>query len=126
VVAAAQAAAVLSIPATAIAWGVRGPSGAIAASAAIAIVAINLVLAASLLVVASKRSPSFYPNVAMPSYALRMAGVFASMSILRHQSFVDWPTFTIVFTLGVAILLAYEGYIWSKTPWLATVFWRQP
>jgi len=78
-----------------------------------------------LLVVAAKKSPSFYPAAAMPSYGLRMVGVFGAMSTLRHQSFVDWPTFTIVFALGVAFLLGYEGYVWSKTPWLATVFGRQ-
>jgi hypothetical protein len=120
-----RAGAVALVPATAIAWIVRGTGGALAASIALALVVANIAVSGLVLLIAARRAPENYPMIALPSYALRMAGVFAVMGAVYASGSIDQPTFTVTFALGVVGILVYECVLWARTPWLALEFGKE-
>ena len=120
-----RAGAVALVPATAIAWIVRGTGGALAAMIALALVVANIAVSGLVLLIAARRAPENYPMIALPSYALRMAGVFAVMGAVYASGSIDQPTFTVTFALGVVGILAYECVLWARTPWLALEFGKE-
>lgn len=124
--AAIRAGAASLVPTTGVALLVRGPSGAAAAALALSLVVANFALSGAALDAAARRWPLTFPAVAMPSYALRMAGLFAAMSAIKSSP-VDPLVFAIVFAAAVVGLLAYECVVWARTPWLAlTLSEEQP
>ncbi|MCA1833508.1 MAG: hypothetical protein ABR548_13935 [Actinomycetota bacterium] len=100
----------------------RGTPGALAAAIAIALVLANFAVAGLALVWVARRAPVMFPAVAMPSYAVRMIGVFLAMKFLRGTDAIDHPTFAVTFGAGIVALLAYECWLYTKTPWLALTF----
>ena len=120
-----RAGVVLLVPAAAIAWAVRGGGGALAVLVALAIVVANLVVSGLVLLIAARRAPENYPMIAMPSYALRMVGVFAAMAAVHATKAIDSQTFTVAFAVGVVWILAYECFLWARTPWLALEFGKE-
>ncbi len=109
-----------------IAFAVRGSEGALAAVAAVGIVLANFAVSGFVLEWAARGGRFYYPAMAMPSYAIRMAGVLAALAALRGVDSIDHPTFAVTFGLGVAALLAYECRLYTKTPWLALAFSPAP
>lgn len=107
-----------------IAFAIRGGRGAVAAAVAMGLVIANAAVAGAVLAYAARRQPVFFPMVAMPSYALRMAGILFAMAALRNAGSVDGSTFVVVFGVGVVGALAIEWRIWSRTPWAALTFER--
>jgi len=122
---ACRAGAIALLPATALAWVVRGSAGALAVVVALGIVVANIVVSGLVLLVAARRAPGNYPFIAMPSYALRMLAVFAAMAAVHTTRAIDAPTFAVAFALGVVGILAYECVLWARTPWLALEFGKE-
>lgn len=120
-----RAGGIALVPAAGIAWMLRGRSGALAVVVALAIVVANIAVSGLVLMIASRRAPENYPLIAMPSYALRMFGVFAAMAAVHSTSTIDGPTFTVTFAAGVIGILAYECFLWARTPWLALDFGKE-
>lgn len=110
---------------TGIAFLARGADGASSAATAIALVLVNAVVAAWMLVWAAKRQPVYFPLIAMPSYVVRMGGTLFALAKLREAAWIDVPTFAIVFGWGVLGSLVIEWRIWSRTPWIALTFGEQ-
>jgi hypothetical protein len=105
-----------------LATALRGSHGGLAAITALALVLANFAVAGYTLVFAARRSKTMFPAVALPSYAFRMLGVLMAMKYLHDVPAIDRPTFAITFGVGVAALLAYECWLYAKTPWLALTF----
>ena len=120
-----RAGGVALVPGTAVAWAVRGRAGALAVLLALGIVVGNIAVSGLVLMIAARRAPSSYPMIAMPSYALRMAVVFAAMGVAYTSRVIDAPTFTVTFALGLIGILAYECFLWARTPWLALEFGKE-
>jgi hypothetical protein len=120
-----RAGAVALVPAAGIAWVLRGGPGALAVLIALAIVVANIAVSGLVLMIASRRAPENYPMIAMPSYALRMVAVFAAMAAAHATSAIDQGTFAITFALAVVVILAYECFLWARTPWLALEFGKE-
>jgi hypothetical protein len=125
VVGALRAGAIALIPAAGIAWAIRGPSGALAAAAALAIVVANIAVSGLVLLLAARRAPENYPIIAMPSYAIRMVAVITAMGAAYSTQALDRNTFTITFAVGLVGILAYECFLWARTPWLALEFGKE-
>jgi hypothetical protein len=92
---------VVLIAATAI-WGVDGASSA---AVAIALVLVNLLLAAVSLSWAARRSLTLLMAVALGGFAVRMGLVVVVMLLVRNQSWVD------LVALGVAVLVTHLGLL---------------
>ena len=120
-----RAGGVAIVPAAGIAWAVRGTEGALAALIALGLVVANIAVSGLVLMIAARRAPESYPLIAMPSYALRMGGVFAVMGAVYASSSIDQPTFTVTFALGLIGILTYECFLWARTPWLALEFGKE-
>ena len=120
-----RAGALALVPGCGIAWALRGPEGAAAVAAALAIVAGNFVLSGIALGFASRRVPTVFPMIALPSYAFRMAGVFTAMSAAYASRAIDDATFTVAFMGGLIWILVYECVLWARTPWLAIEFGKE-
>jgi hypothetical protein len=120
-----RAGGILCVPAVAIAWTVRGRAGAFAVLVALGIVVANIAVSGLVLLIAARRTPSNYPFIAMPSYALRMAAVFGAMGAAYTSRAIDATTFTVTFAVGVVGILAYECFLWARTPWLALEFSKE-
>lgn len=116
--AALRAGGVSIVPVAGIAWLVRGLSGAAAAALALGLVVANVAVAGAVLDLAARRWPQSYPAVAMPSYAVRMAGLFAAIGAIKASG-VDPVVFAVAFAAAVVGVLAYECVLWARTPWLA-------
>lgn len=114
--------AIALVPVSGIAFLARGGGGAIAAAIALGIVLANAGLAAGISAAAAKIGPTGPAMVAMPSFMLRMAAVFASLTALRHRSFVDAPTFALIFGFGVLAVIVIEAVQWKRTPWIALTY----
>lgn len=110
---------------TGLAYAVRGGSGAASAAAALALVLANALIAAWMLAWAAKRQPVYFPLIAMPSYVVRIGGMFLLLAKLRAAEWIDVPAFAIVFGWGVLGSLVIEWRIWSRTPWIAMTFGEQ-
>lgn len=122
---ACRAGGVAVVPVAGLAWAVRGSDGALAAVIALALVVANIVVSGLALLIAARRSPENFPLIAMPSYALRMAGVFGAMGAVYASGSIDAPTFTVTFAIGLIGILAYECFLWARTPWLALEFGKE-
>lgn len=109
-------------PVVLVALAVRGGTGGLAALAALGLVLANFAVSGATLAYAAKRNQTLFPAVAMPSYAFRMLGVLMAMKTFREIDAIDVPTFAVTFGTGVVALLAYECWIYTKTPWLALTF----
>jgi hypothetical protein len=120
-----RAGAFAALPGTALAFAFRGTPGALAALIALGLVVANVAVSGLVLLVAARRSPENYPMIALPSYALRMGGVFAVMGAVYAGGSIDQPTFTVTFALGLVGILAYECFLWARTPWLALEFAKE-
>lgn len=106
-------------PACALAYALRGGAGAASAAIALGIAVANFAAAGVASAVAGRRAPMLAAFLGLPSYTLRMAVVLASLAALRGRSFIDAPTFALVFGAGVAAILACGCVLWARTPWLA-------
>ena len=113
------------LPATGIAFAVRGSEGALAVLAALGIVVGNLVLFGLIMLLAVRVFPDSAPAWALPSYAFRMLGVFAAMAAVHSSDAVDPTVFSVTFAVSLAGILAYECLIWARTPWLALDFVKE-
>ncbi|MGH2784997.1 MAG: hypothetical protein ACRDJ1_07030 [Actinomycetota bacterium] len=123
---AVRAGASLVVPGSVAAFAVRGTDGALAVIAALAIVVGNFAISGLALMIASRRSPvGGLSIVALPSYAIRMVGVFVAMGAAYASPRIDEMTFTIAFTAGIAGILIYECLLWARTPWLAIEFGKE-
>ncbi len=122
---ACRAGGVAVVPTAAIAFALRGAAGALGVVAALGLVVANLVVSGIVLFVAARRSPDNYPMIAMPSYALRMIGVFTAMAAVHATSAIDPTVFAVTFAVGLTGILAYECVLWSRTPWLALEFAKE-
>lgn len=120
-----RAGGVAVVPATAIAFLVRGTEGALAVVLALAIVVGNLVVFGLIMLFAARVFPDSAPAFAIPSYAFRMIGVFTAMAAVRSTNAIDQTTFFVAFAVGLAGILAYECFIWARTPWLALDFVKE-
>lgn len=120
-----RAGGVAVLPATGIAFAVRGTEGALAVIAALGIVVGNLVLFGLIMLLARRLFPDSAPAFALPSYAFRMIAVFGAMAGVRSTSAIDATTFFVTFAVGLAGILAYECVIWARTPWLALEFVKE-
>jgi hypothetical protein len=125
IVGALRAGAVVLVPASIAAWMVRGPAGALAALVALGIVVANIAVSGVTLMLAARRAPENYPMIALPSYGVRMFAVFAAMAAAHATDAIDPGTFAITFALGVVVILAYECFLWARTPWLALEFGKE-
>jgi hypothetical protein len=101
---------------------VRGVEGIVAAVAALGLVLANFAVSGAALAYAAKRNKILFPAIAMPSYAFRMLAMLMAMKAFREIDMIDVPAFAITFSVGVVALLAYECWIYTKTPWLALTF----
>ena len=114
------------VPGTAAAFAVRGTEGALAVVAALAIVVANFAVSGFALMIASRKAPvGGLTMVGLPSYAIRMVGVFVAMGAAYSSSRIDDMTFTIAFTAGLVGILIYECLLWARTPWLAIEFGKE-
>lgn len=121
-----RAGALLLVPGSAAAFAVRGLEGALAVVAALAIVVGNLALSGLALMLASRGSPvGGLSIVGLPSYAIRMVGVFVAMGAAYSSPRIDEMTFTIAFSAGLILILVYECMVWARTPWLAIEFGKE-
>ena len=125
IVGAMRAGAIALVPAVALAWIFRGTEGALGAVTALAIVVANLVAAGAVLFLAARFLPDSYPMFALPSYVLRLLGVFGAMAAVRSASSIDPVTFSITFAAGLVWVLAYECRLFARTPWLAIEFMKE-
>ena len=125
IVGAFRAGGIALLPAAAVAWMVRGGPGVLAVVVALALVVGNIAASGIVLGLAARRSPSNFPMIAMPSYALRMVAVFAAMAAVHATNAIDGPTFTVTFACGLVAILAYECFLWARTPWLALEFGKE-
>jgi hypothetical protein len=120
-----RAGAIALVPSIGLAWIVRGTPGALAAMIALSLVVANIAVSGLALLVAARLAPENYPMIALPSYAVRMAGVFAVLGAVYASSSIDQPTFTITFAVGLIGILVYECVLWARTPWLALEFGKE-
>jgi hypothetical protein len=115
----------LAPPGALLGWGLRGPRGAVAVAAALALIVTNLVISGLALVLASRIWPLNFPAVALPSFAIRMAGVFAGMAMVHGSGLADPMVFTTAFAAGLVLVLVYELRLWARTPWLALEYTKE-
>lgn len=120
-----RAGGVAVVPATAVGFILRGTQGALAVVVALGIVVGNLVLFGLIMMFAARVFPDAAPAFAIPSYAFRMIGVFTAMAAVRSTTAIDQTTFFVAFAVGLAGILAYECFIWARTPWLALDFVKE-
>lgn len=86
----------------------RGPRGGLSATLAIAVVVVNLVVAAALLTWAAGVSLAFLMGAALGGFVVRMALVVVALAVARHQSFIDMTTFGLTIVVTHLGLLAWE------------------
>jgi hypothetical protein len=120
-----RAGGVAVVPATAVGFLVRGTEGALAVVVALGIVVGNLVLFGLIMMFAARVFPDAAPAFAIPSYAFRMIGGFTAMAAVRSTTAIDPTTFFVAFAAGLVGILAYECFIWARTPWLALDFVKE-
>lgn len=93
----------------------RGPGGATGAAIAIAIAVTNLVLAAGAQGWAASRSTAILGGVVLGGYVARLAVVTAAMLVLRHVTWLDFPSFGLTLAMTHLGLLAWEARSVSMT-----------
>lgn len=111
--------ALAALPAAGVAYAVRGNGGFLSVLIAVGLVLSNAGIAALVSALAGRWGATAAGFAALPSFAARMAGVFAALVALRGASFVDEPTFALAFGLAVTAVLVWESMRWKRTPWLA-------
>jgi hypothetical protein len=104
----AKHAAYIAPAAIAISWIVRGRGGAIGAAFAVALVAVNYLLAASLITWGAQISAAALTMTALGGFAVRLALITIVGIGVKHLSFVDFPTFAILLVVTHLGLLFWE------------------
>jgi hypothetical protein len=99
----------------AVALAVRGTDGAIGAAVALAIVVLNLVGAASAQGWAAMKSAATLGAVVLGGYIGRLAVVTVAIVLLRHATWLDFPTFGLTLAVSHLGLLAWEARSVSLT-----------
>ena len=89
----------------AVAGMLRGFDGAVSAALAVAVVLVNLVLAAVALAWAANVSPTALMAAALGGFLLRMSLVTGVVFLVRDQPWIDLPA------LAVAILVTHLGLL---------------
>jgi hypothetical protein len=92
---------------------VRGSDGAASAGVAVALVVVNLLVAAAGLAWAATRSPATLMGTALGGFLLRMVLVVVVIALVRDQSWVDLPT------LAVAVLATHLGLLAWETRYVS-------
>ena len=98
-----------------VALGLRGADGAVGAALAAAIVVMNLVGAASAQGWAAMRSAATLGAVVLGGYVARLAVVTAAILLLRHATWLDFPSFGLTLAVSHLGLLAWEARSVSLT-----------
>lgn len=111
--------AVAVVPIGGISFLARGRAGAISALIALGIVLVNAGLAALMSALAARVSRTAPMMISIPSFALRMLGVFLALALLKGASFIDQPAFALTFGFAVTAVLVLEARSWKRTPWIA-------
>lgn len=106
--AAARVVVPAAVPATAIAWAVRGARGGLTALAAVAFVAVWFGLSGLSLGWAARRSLALLQAVALGGFALRVGALGIAMVALAPVAAIDGPVLAITVGAGVVLLLTYE------------------
>jgi hypothetical protein len=88
-----------------VATAVWGPDGASSAAVAIALVLVNLVLAAISLSWAARRSLTLVMAVALGGFAVRMGLVTVVMLLVKDRAWID------LVALGVTVLVTHLGLL---------------
>lgn len=96
-------------PAVVLAGGlVAGWGGALGAGIALALVAVNFLLAAALLAWSARISPAALATAALGGYVVRLGAITALGLAVRSLDAVDFPTFCIVLVVSHLGLLVWE------------------
>ena len=120
--AALPTAAACAVSGALVAWAIRGSDGAISVVLAAGVILGNAICSAGLSALAGKFAPTGPALIALPSFAVRMAGIFAVLGMLRSRPFIDIPTFAIAFGAMLALTLFLEARAYKRTPWIALTF----
>ena len=84
----------------------EGWAGAAAVAVALGVVLVNYLIAGTAQSwAASKNSPGLLGGTILVSLIVRMVVVIVALSVLRHRSFLNYPTF------GIAIVVSYIGLL---------------
>lgn len=94
---------------------IRGSAGAWSALVAVAVVVVNLLLAAFALNWAAKISLNAIMAVALGGFLARMGLVTLVVLAVRHQSWIDLPTLAVAILGTHLALLAWESRYVSAT-----------
>lgn len=97
----------------AVAGMLRGFDGAVSAALAVAVVLVNLVLAAVALAWAANVSPTALMAAALGGFLVRMALVTGVVFVVRDQPWIDLPA------LAVAILVTHLGLLAWETRYVS-------
>ncbi len=92
----------------------RGADGAASAALAVAVVLVNLVLAAVTMAWAARISPAALMAAALGGFLVRMAIVTGVVWLVRDEPWIDLPT------LAVAILVTQLGLLAWETRYVST------
>lgn len=98
-----------------VALALRGVDGATGAAIAIAIVVVNFAAAASVQGWAASRSTAVLGGVVLGGYVVRLAVVTVAMLLLRHSTWLDFPSFGVTLAATHLGLLAWEARSVSMT-----------
>ena len=93
----------------------RGGSGATGAAVAVTIVVTNLAVAAAAQGWAATRSAAMLGGVVLGGYVARLAVVTCAILLLRHASWLDFPSFGVTLAVTHLGLLAWEARSVSMT-----------
>jgi hypothetical protein len=94
---------------------VRGWAGAVSAAIAVAIVLLNFLVAAGVMTRAAKHGPGAIGGAALGSYVVRLIVIVLAVALLRHQPWIDLPTFAFVLLGTYLGLLFWEAKYVSLT-----------
>jgi hypothetical protein len=92
----------------------RGADGAASAALAVAVVLVNLVLAAITMAWAARISPAALMAAALGGFLVRMAIVTGVVWLVQDEPWIDLPT------LAVAILVTHLGLLAWETRYVST------
>jgi hypothetical protein len=111
-----------ALPAAAVAYLIRGRTGAYSALIAVGIVLLNALLAGVVSEFAGRVHGLASGFIALPSFFVRMGAILASLTALKGASFIDKPTFALSFGAAITVVLGLEARSFKRTPWLVKTF----
>lgn len=111
--------ALAAVAGAALAYALRGTDAAASVAIAASLVLANTALAAALSAGAARISISAAALMALPSFSIRMGGLFVALQALKGRPFIDEPSFVLAFALAVTAMIVLEARTWKRTPWLA-------